>query len=599
MSTNDLVLLDELREERRKRQAPGASEEQFFDTFVAELVTQDYQLPGPEYLQYGVVDGGGDCGIDAMYAFVNGMLVSDDFQRHLVPRAPDLDLVVLQCKTSKGFTEGTAEKLGMYLPQLLRLDRDEAEVARFANAALVAATRRFIETYSAIAAKRPAVKIRIFYASRGEEPSEGVLLKSAMATRSLSELFRDAEVTYNHLGCRELVDLTRRPPQADRTLRVAEVPLTTDSGYGYVCLVSLAEYFNLIRDPKTGRLDGALFEANVRDHEGESAVNSDISITLSQSGAPYDFWWLNNGVTIVVDDIDTAGKQLTLFAPQIVNGLQTSTEIFKHFAGGGNSAERHLLVRVIRATDMEIRDRIIRATNSQNELPLSALRATERFQRDIEQFLRPRGYFYDRRRNYYRTHGYDEQRVVSMAFTGHAVASTLLQRPDLARRLPATLLSDDAWYGQIFSERYPLPMYLNVVWLLRLIQTSVMAMEKVRGSSIEDWQYHVACVISMLLTRKERPTAEDLAKMDVNQLTPERVHDVVELVALEYERAIPAASQWTFIDLSGNEDVAKAIIDRTISLLKSVHWRNWPRSPVDSQYVIRANDVFYRRIRGS
>jgi hypothetical protein len=598
MAANDLYLLDELRAERRKMQAPGLSDETFFDSFVAELVTQDYQLPGPEYLQYGIVDGGQDCGIDGIYTFINGTLMTDDSPMGLVGRAPDLDLVILQCKTSAGFSEQPWEKLAVYLPKLLLLGREEEQVARFANTALVAATKRFIKTYKELAPKRPKLSIRIFYATRGDAPSDGVVLKAEMARRALAELFRDATIDIRHLGCAELVDLARRPAQADRVLQIAEVPLTGDSGYGYVCLVKLQAYYEMIKDQKTGRLDAALFEANVRDHEGDSDVNTAISTTLAEASPPYDFWWLNNGVTIVVDDITVAGKQLTLFAPQIVNGLQTSTEIFRHFNNGGDGGDRHLLVRITKASDTEIRDRIIRATNSQNELPLSALRATEKIQRDIEQFLRPRNYFYDRRRNYYRTHGYDEQRVVSMAFLGHAVVSTLLQRPDLARKYPSTLLNDDAHYARIFSEQYPLPMFQRAIWLLRSVQSALMEMQEIRGTSVEDWQYHVTCVAAVMLTRKARPTAADIAGLDVARLKPERVHDLREIVAIEYEHAIPRSGNWTFDKISTDESVTTRIVKRAESFLRSVQWRQWPQQPVDKQYAIRASDVFYTRITG-
>ena len=101
MDTDDRFLLDQRLRTRHKAQAPDVSQDEFFNVFVAELVTQDYQLPGPEYLQYGVVDGTNDCGVDAVYTFVNGTLVTDDFQRVQTPQRPDLDLHILQCKTQQ------------------------------------------------------------------------------------------------------------------------------------------------------------------------------------------------------------------------------------------------------------------------------------------------------------------------------------------------------------------------------------------------------------------------------------------------------------------------------------------------------------------
>lgn len=599
VDTNDRFLLDQRLNTRRKAQAPEMSEDDFFNVFVAELVTQDYQLPGPEHLQYGVVDGPHDCGIDAIFTFVNGMLVTEDFRRVAVPRSPDLDLVVIQCKTSSSFTESPVEKLVMHLPALLSLERSEAALSQVCNTALLQETRRFLDVYERLAVKRPSVKLSIIYATRGQEPSPGVIAKAQIAKTAMENQFRDATVEFKFHGCRSLIDLARRPARVERSLPMAEGPLASDTGDGYVGLVKLSEYFEMIKDPSTGRLDAALFEANVREHEGETDVNTDIHETLHDSGGSYDFWWLNNGVTIVAEEVATTGKRLKMISPQIVNGLQTSTEIFKHFSEREDIEDRRLLlVRIVRADESVLRDKIVKATNSQNELPLSALRATEPFQRDLEEFLEARNYYYDRKRNYSRTRGYDDKRVVSMAFAGQSVASCLLQRPDACRERGAGLLNDDRLYDKIFDASAPLPMYLNTIWLLRKTQSALVADRRVNGTSVEDWQYHVAMVAAMLLTRKTSPTMADLAKMDVGALPSERLVDVMEIVAVEYGRAIPSQGAWTFGDVSTSSHVLHSIKERATSLLKSVHWREWPHQAVPKEYAIRASDVFYRRVRG-
>ncbi|MFF4098535.1 AIPR family protein [Streptomyces sp. NPDC001903] len=43
-----------------------------------------------------------------------------------------------------------------------------------------------------------------------------------------------------------------------------------------------------------------LFESNVRDHAGSTAVNNAIGDTVG-SGTGEDFRWFNNGVTVVAD----------------------------------------------------------------------------------------------------------------------------------------------------------------------------------------------------------------------------------------------------------------------------------------------------------
>jgi hypothetical protein len=80
-------------------------------------------------------------------------------------------------------------------------------------------------------------------------------------------------------------------------------------------VVSLLEYQRFITDD-LGKLDASLFEANVRDYEGETGVNRNIRETLEREDRAVDFWWLNNGVTIVANKVQPAGKLLALETPR-------------------------------------------------------------------------------------------------------------------------------------------------------------------------------------------------------------------------------------------------------------------------------------------
>ena len=74
-----------------------------------------------------------------------------------------------------------------------------------------------------------------------------------------------------------------------------------------------------------------MLEANVRDYQGKNTVNKSIYKTL-ENQTEEDFWWLNNGITILASDVALINnKELQLTNPKIVNGLQTSTEIYKYY----------------------------------------------------------------------------------------------------------------------------------------------------------------------------------------------------------------------------------------------------------------------------
>src|SRR5439155_14310379 len=193
----------------------------------------------------------------------------------------------------------------------------------------------------------------------------------------------------------------RRHPNSSFSLAVSE---SISAQGGYIALVPLPEFNKFISDER-GMLRKNLFEANVRDYQGATPVNEEIQRTLVSKGAE-DFWWLNNGVTVVASKAVQSGKTLTIEDPQIVNGLQSSTEIFTYFESANTDGERrNVLVRVIEADNAESRDRIIKATNSQTVIPPASLRATDKVHRDIEEYLRPFGLYYDRRKHFHKNEG--------------------------------------------------------------------------------------------------------------------------------------------------------------------------------------------------
>src|SRR3546814_13771981 len=87
-------------------------------------------------------------------------------------------------------------------------------------------------------------------------------------------------------------------------------------------------------------------------------------LTLENPGAE-DFWWLNNGVTILAQEASQVGKTIKITDPQIINGLQTSTEILTFFGTIDSNDTRQVLIKIVKSTSPETRDKVIKATKSQ------------------------------------------------------------------------------------------------------------------------------------------------------------------------------------------------------------------------------------------
>src|SRR5690606_3288991 len=111
--------------------------------------------------------------------------------------------------------------------------------------------------------------------------------------------------------------------------RKVTIPTIPQIKVAYSGMLPFSEFRNIIIDDSDNIK--SVFEDNIRDYlEQESnPVNSDISNTL-KSGELDSFCILNNGVTIVAEEVTGAGDNITLINYQIVNGCQTSNVLYEN-----------------------------------------------------------------------------------------------------------------------------------------------------------------------------------------------------------------------------------------------------------------------------
>lgn len=560
MPSNDVVLLADMVDRSRKETGTLSDPEQEA-FFVAKHYLRAYK-PAHDDILSGLVEGSRDGGIDAAYLFANGRCVRDDTDLRSLGAYVPLDLVLLQVKNTSGFGESAIDKLIINVPDLLRFDRDETSLAVQFNPKVLEITRRFLSAYRRL--DMPNLSIYCAFASlRAVHLHDNTRSRSERLATALKSCFGSAQTTISFLDARTIADMARSRPITSRKLALAENPISTDMTGGYIGLVRLQEYQQFILD-QSGNLDAGLFEANVRDYEGETVVNKSIQSTLEHNDTTVDFWWLNNGVTIVADKVQSAGKLLELESPQIVNGLQTSYEIYKssHAYPDDSPGIRSVLVKVIQADDDRIKDRIIRATNSQTTLGISSLRATDRVQRQIEEHLQTVGLSYERRKNYYHNQGIAISKLVSIDQMGQAVLSVLVQLPHVARGQSSRIFEDDI-YDSVFSERNPINMYSNAILVQRRCEDFLRNNQKM---AVADYGLFLAMAAAIALTRKNRPNADDIAsikEMPNNGL-------LLSLLGLVQESFAHVADRRKHLLLDGvakDSETTKQLLERTRKFL--------------------------------
>ncbi len=543
MSTNDLVLLNQLLDQRLSEIGSGLSESDYFEIFCAEQVLKDDDLSYDEIAD-GVVDGGGDGGIDSIFFFVNDSLYSEDVDVAALKKNVSLRLVLIQSKTSAGFSEDGIEKLVSSARDLFDLNNDLSHLSEVYNIGLLRQIRAFRDTYLALASRFPTVSFEYAYATKALHLHPNVSRKAEALKATIEGHFKPVSFDFQFLDASRLLALARRSPSLTSSIRLAENPISTGEA-GFVCLVALRDYLAFITDAD-GHVRSHLFEGNVRDYQGKTEVNREIRATLDSVGVE-DFWWLNNGVSIICSDASLSGKTLTIEDAEIVNGLQTSREIFHALHGRDLAKEpRNLLVRILKPQTQEGRDRIIKATNSQTPIPAASLRATDKIHRDIEEYLYPKGYFYDRRKNYYKNIGKPIKRIVTIPYVAQSVIACALSDPANARARPSSLLKTEDAYKRIFSADYPLDLFLKCPIIVRRVE------EVLRQSGMDEYRAHLNNIrfyVAMLWTLRRtglpRPSIQVVAGIDIGDMSTESIIEAAKVVMDAY------------LALGGTDQVAK------------------------------------------
>lgn len=237
-------------------------------------------------------------------------------------------------------------------------------------------------------------------------------------------------------------------------------------------------------------------------------------------------------------------NSLLIENPQIVNGLQASTEI-SFYSQKSNliDEKRHVLVRVVTSPNDASRNRIIKATNSQTDMPYASLRATDKIHNDIEDHFISHGFYYDRKKNFYKNEGKPAKKIISISSLAQAVISTVLQRPNDARARPTTLLKTTENYKAIFSEDYPLDMYLNSFLLKNKIDFYLQTFPNKKDRT--NCRFYALMLLAMRACASVKVTPDSLANINVDSVGNEEI-----AIASLYARIF-------YIQLGGNDNVAK------------------------------------------
>lgn len=493
MAKNDVILLDGIIDERVAEGLPSKERDEVFEFFCLEQLLKDYDL-SPDELEAGWVDGRDDGGFDGVFILINGHLLEDPTEFTWPKSHASIDVWLISSKHHSTFLQAPLDTMLATIQELFDLSRAEGGLHGSYSEEILE-FRSFLETtLRRLSIGRPTLNFNVTYASRGDtnEVGTSVAARARQIEAELATLFSSCVARFRFVGASELVESHRKSKTFSLELPFLEHLATGKNSY--VLLVRLEDYWKFVSDEK-GNLRRYLFDSNVRDYLGMTGVNEDIARSLADQSAP-DFWWLNNGVTILATNATVPGKTIQLQDIQIVNGLQTTETVFRHFQGGSTlSRDRALLVKIIVSSDAQSRDRIIRATNNQSPVELAALHATDKIQRDIEDILERHNWYYERRRNYYRNIGKPPARFVTPLYLASAVVALVLKNVSQATRLKSKFMRSQDGYESVFSAKLPIEIWPVLANIFKSVDAglSTVSSGRKRGErQVRNWRPLVA-----------------------------------------------------------------------------------------------------------
>ena len=530
-------------EAQRQHDYPDLSSDDYFEIFAAQQVLKSGRFNAdPDEITSGIIGGGGDAGVDGFYIYCNRKLIREDTDINIFKEQRlDIEIVVVQAKNKLSFEESVPIKFKDFTENCLASSVPTGAAKTLYSAELLDSVARFHKLYQLGLPMKPTLAAHFYHAAHSDNVDPKITTRGELLVNTFKQIYPIAKCGFTPLTGTELVVLSQKRQEDTLPLKTAKYfDLPSFDRDAYTCVVRLPDFYLFIADE--GEIRESIFEANVRDYAPDAKVNEGIQETLANPAGD-DFWWLNNGITILASRAFLSSGSLQITDPLIVNGLQTSHVVFHHFKNGGNvKDERSILVKVIVNDNTATSDRIISATNSQTKINSIFLHSTEPIHREIELNLKAQGYFYDRRKNYYRNQGKPVSQIITIPYLAQAVASIVLQQPNDARVRPGTVAEKS--YQQLFSTEYPSELYPNCVKLIKRCY-KFLGSQGLAKTDVLNLVFYLAMYVACAACKSVKPQRRKIATLNVEEISEDVLRKCYEWIRKE------------FVKLGGDDRTAK------------------------------------------
>ena len=268
------------------------------------------------------------------------------------------------------------------------------------------------------------------------------------------------QVQFVHFSHNDILNYINRSKPIDTQLNFSGKAIQEDFNYKRVILgrVSVNAIYKLMDE-----FGDRLLEKNIRRYLGKNTINEQISHTLLSESKRQNFFFFNNGITMICEKFNYNGLQeknwnVRINRLQIINGGQTCKTIYQTLREHTDIdfSQVYILVRLYEVSDDEdIVQDITYATNSQNPVDFRDLKSNDKIQVLLEGSAKDLGYVYKRKRD-----NFGNTNVIPSTVAAEAVFAVWRGKPHLAKYKRNEFF--DKYYTDIFEQLNAAQMIIAV-----------------------------------------------------------------------------------------------------------------------------------------
>ena len=379
------------------------TDSEVFERFINDNILSQIQ-PGVFKTEYELLDqicvgGSNDMGIDGIAISLNGQFIKScqDIDEILGDnRKGYFEFFFIQSKNKEKFDFGEFIKFIAGVESFLQ---DTADMPRNEAIKVWQIIYNYIMSDKIIIKWRSSPSIRLYYVVNGTwENSTHIIAYTNEFKKRLEDKRTFDKIEVLFVDGKKLIDLiNENENNYEYVMNLVDsmsLPEVSDVDNSSVVLCTANELVKLL-STEDGLLRKNIFEDNVRDFQGDTTINQEIGVTIKNS--PERFILLNNGITIVCDEVNEMNRKVSIRNPQVVNGCQTCNVLFQHFKDGVDISKIFIIVKIIGSANNDIVNNIVKGTNRQNIVYEEAFEITSEFHKLLETFF-----------NIYSVEGYDK-----------------------------------------------------------------------------------------------------------------------------------------------------------------------------------------------